>query len=191
MAWCLVKHRYNSALHLPGIAQWYSAGLRTGWSGVRVSAEAENFSLHHRTQTGSGAHPASYPMGTGGFFTGAKAAGSRSWPLTSTPSTRLHGAVLSKKNDRDKFTFTFLLDWQNIVSNKRSHLAHHKGKGKFVPVLLTEHHAMKAYWEQKYSSTHSLTSALDGGEWSVPRLGHFNPKGKNSWYPLARRLGGP
>jgi hypothetical protein len=27
-----------------------------------------NFSLHHRVQNGSGAHPASYPMGTGGLF---------------------------------------------------------------------------------------------------------------------------
>jgi len=33
--------------------------------------------------TGSGAHPASYPMGTGGSFLGGKAAGSWSWPLTS------------------------------------------------------------------------------------------------------------
>jgi len=27
--------------------------------------------------------------------------------------------------------------------------------------------------EWRYSSTHSLTSALDGGEWSVSRPGHF------------------
>jgi hypothetical protein len=27
--------------------------------------------------------------------------------------------------------------------------------------------------EWKYSSTHSLTSALDGGEWSASRLGRF------------------
>jgi len=33
--------------------------------------------------TGSGAHPASYSMGTGGFFPGSKAAGALSWPLTS------------------------------------------------------------------------------------------------------------
>jgi hypothetical protein len=45
-----------------------------------------------------------------------------------------------------------------------------KVKGKVVSVLpLTEHHAMKAYWEWRYSSTHSLTSALDGGEWSASR----------------------
>jgi hypothetical protein len=34
---------------------------------------------------------------------------------------------------------------------------------------------MKAYWEWRYSSTHSLTSALDGGEWSASRPGHFIP----------------
>jgi hypothetical protein len=30
--------------------------------------------------------------------------------------------------------------------------------------------------EWRYSSTHSLTSALDGGEWSASRPGHFTPK---------------
>jgi hypothetical protein len=51
-----------------------------------------------------------------------------------------------------------------------------KGKrnGKVVPVLfLTKHHAMKAYWEWRYSSTHSLTSALDGGKWSASRPSRF------------------
>jgi hypothetical protein len=38
----------------------------------------------------------------------------------------------------------------------------------------------------EYSSTHSLTSALDEGEWSASR-----PFGKNPQYPLYRRLGGP
>jgi hypothetical protein len=41
MAWCLVKHRNNFT-----------------------------FSLRHRIQTGSGAQPASYPMGIGGSFPG-------------------------------------------------------------------------------------------------------------------------
>jgi hypothetical protein len=54
------------------IAQWYRAGLRAGWSGVWVPAEAGNFSLHHRVQTGSGAHPASYPLGTKDSFPGVK-----------------------------------------------------------------------------------------------------------------------
>jgi len=38
-------------------------------------AEAGIFSLRHRIQTDSGAHSATYPMSTGGFFPGSKAAG--------------------------------------------------------------------------------------------------------------------
>jgi hypothetical protein len=33
----------------------------SGWSGVRVRAVAGNVSAHHRVQTGSRTHPASYP----------------------------------------------------------------------------------------------------------------------------------
>jgi hypothetical protein len=53
-----------------GLAQWYSAGLRTGLSGVRVAAGAGNFSLHHLVQTDPGAHIAFYPMGTRKSFPG-------------------------------------------------------------------------------------------------------------------------
>jgi hypothetical protein len=42
-----------------------------------------------------------------------------------------------------------------------------------------------------YSSTHFLTSALDGGEWSASRPGRFIPQVKSTWYSLDRRLGGP
>jgi len=41
------------------------------------------FSLSHRVQTGSGAHPASNVMGTGGSYYGGKVAVAWSWPLTS------------------------------------------------------------------------------------------------------------
>jgi hypothetical protein len=34
-----------------------------------------DFSLLHNVQTGSGAHPASYPVGTAAYFPGGKAAG--------------------------------------------------------------------------------------------------------------------
>jgi len=44
---------------------------------------AGHFSLRHRVQTASGAHPASYSMGIGGVFPRGKAAGAWSWPLTS------------------------------------------------------------------------------------------------------------
>jgi hypothetical protein len=44
----------------------------------------DNFSLHHRVQTGSSrAHPASYLIGTRDPFPGGKASGVWSWPLTS------------------------------------------------------------------------------------------------------------
>jgi hypothetical protein len=36
------------------------------------------------------------------------------------------------------------------------------------------------YWEWRYSSTHSLTSALDGGEWSASRPGCSTPRERAS-----------
>jgi hypothetical protein len=41
-------------------------------AGVRFPTEAEDFSSNLWVQTGSGAHPASYIMGTGGPFPGGK-----------------------------------------------------------------------------------------------------------------------
>jgi hypothetical protein len=35
---------------------------------------------------------------------------------------------------------------------------------------------MKTYEKRRYSSTHSLTSVLDGDEWSASRPGHFTHK---------------
>jgi hypothetical protein len=88
---CLViqKSRDSSV----GTALGY--GLENRGSGVRFSAGAGNFSLNHRVQNGSGAHPASYPMGTRSSFPGGKAAGAWSWPLTSIscPGQRMSGAI--------------------------------------------------------------------------------------------------
>jgi hypothetical protein len=50
-------------------------GLDDRGSRIRFPTGAGNFSLHHRLQNGSGAHPASYPMGNRGSFLGVKAAG--------------------------------------------------------------------------------------------------------------------
>jgi hypothetical protein len=51
-----------------GIAQWVYRRA-TFWAvRVRFPARMRNFSLLHDGQTGSGAHRASYPMGTGGAF---------------------------------------------------------------------------------------------------------------------------
>jgi hypothetical protein len=66
-----IKKRPDSSV---GIVLSY--GLDDRGSRVRFPAGAGNFSLHHRVQNGSGAHPTSYPMGTRGSFTGGKAAGS-------------------------------------------------------------------------------------------------------------------
>jgi hypothetical protein len=38
-------------------------------------SDGDDFSLLHSVQTGFGAHPASYTIGTGGSFSGGKAAG--------------------------------------------------------------------------------------------------------------------
>jgi hypothetical protein len=52
--------------------------------------------------------------------------------------------------------------------------------GRTMPWLslyfVTKHHAMKVYWEWRYSSTHFLTSALDGSESSASRPWRFTPK---------------
>jgi hypothetical protein len=67
-----------------GTAQLYSSGLRDEWPVVLVPAGSANFSLYHCFQTGSGAHPASYPMNTRGSSPDDKAAWAWRWPLTST-----------------------------------------------------------------------------------------------------------
>jgi len=72
--------------------------------------EAGNFSLHHRVQNGSGAHPASYPMGNRGSFPGVKRAvreADHSLPSSAEvkecvdlylhSQIRLHGMVLGLK----------------------------------------------------------------------------------------------
>jgi hypothetical protein len=59
MAWCLVKNRDNFTFTLP------------------LCLEG------HRVQIASGAHPASYLMGTGGSFPEDEAVGAWSWSLTS------------------------------------------------------------------------------------------------------------
>jgi hypothetical protein len=67
------KDNFKSRDSSVGIALGY--GLDDRSSKVRFPKGAGNFSLHHRIQNGSEAHPASYPMGTRGSFPGAKAVG--------------------------------------------------------------------------------------------------------------------
>jgi hypothetical protein len=67
-----------------------------------------DFSLHDRVQTGSGAPPASYPVGTWGSFPGVKRPGretdhsppsnaevKNAWSYTFAAPILLHGVVLS------------------------------------------------------------------------------------------------
>jgi hypothetical protein len=64
-----------------GIALGY--GLDDQGSRDQFPAGAGNFSLRHRVQNGSRAHPASYPMGTGAVSLGVKRPGREADHLTS------------------------------------------------------------------------------------------------------------
>jgi hypothetical protein len=66
----MVSHSRDSSV---GIELGY--GLDDRGSSVRFPAGAGNVSLHHGVQNSSGAHPASYPMGTRGSFPGGIATG--------------------------------------------------------------------------------------------------------------------
>jgi hypothetical protein len=74
-----------------------------------------------------------------------------------------------------------------LLSKHRGKIAHrqtretgvgHKcsGKGKVVPVLELSTTPWRRIGEWRYSSTHSLTSALGGGEWSASRPDRFTPR---------------
>jgi hypothetical protein len=101
-----------------GIATAY--GVDDWMIGIRFSAGAGNFTLRHRVQTGSGAHPASYPMDTGLFPWGLSGRGVKltihlnlmsmsknAWSYTYTPQYVFMSRYLVKH--RDYFTFTFYL----------------------------------------------------------------------------------
>jgi hypothetical protein len=82
-------------------------GLDDWAIGVRFPAGARDFSYSLFVQTGSGAHPASCAMGTGGSFPGGKARPGRdayhsphlvprssmSRSYTSSPPKRIHGVL--------------------------------------------------------------------------------------------------
>jgi hypothetical protein len=80
--WCSSRGPENGGsvdLRNVGILQHYhDRGSR-----IQFQAGAGSFGLHHRVQNDSGAHLASYQMGTRSSFLGGKAAGAWNWPLTS------------------------------------------------------------------------------------------------------------
>jgi hypothetical protein len=51
-----------------------------------------------------------------------------------------------------------------------------RGNGKVVSLLNLAPRHEGVLGERRYSSTHSLTSALSGGEWSASRPGRFTPE---------------
>jgi hypothetical protein len=55
---------------------------------------------------------------------------------------------------------------------------------------LTKYHAMKTYGGVEIQLDAFLTSALDGGEWSVHAAAALSP-GERPWYQLYRKLSGP
>jgi hypothetical protein len=107
-----------------GIATGY--GLDDRMNGIRFPAGPGNISLRHHVQTGSGTHPASYPMGNRGSFRGGEMGAAWKWPLISIwcRGQRMRGAVLPLLQyvimawclvkHREDFTllyFTFILIW--------------------------------------------------------------------------------
>jgi hypothetical protein len=78
-----IKKWVELYLHSPNTPSWCGAQLgehRGTWAGGlddqnSIPGRAGYFSLWHHVQTGSGAHTASYPMGTGGSLHGVKQPG--------------------------------------------------------------------------------------------------------------------
>jgi hypothetical protein len=66
----------------------------------------------------------------------------------------------------------------------------HKVKVK-LSLCLTKHHAMKTIGEWRYSSTHSLTSTLEGVEWPASRPSRFTPRERSPRTPWIGGWVGP
>jgi hypothetical protein len=98
--------------------------------------------------------------------------------------------ALQKKKKFCKFFFFTYVSFYDVSGYFRAHSFSGtvKGKGKGTTHLKTGHERSEG--EKRYSSTLSLTLALDGGGRSTPRPGRLTP-GKETRYPLYRRLGGP
>jgi hypothetical protein len=119
----------------PVTIQTRSLGLDDWVPRVRFPAGAGNFSLHHRVQNGSGAHPASYPVGTGRVLSlGIKrprseddpsppssAKAKNAWSYTSTPQYVFTAWCVVKHRDSFTYTFTFTcpLDREDAPRQKK------------------------------------------------------------------------
>jgi hypothetical protein len=110
-------------------------GLDDRGSRVRFPAGAGNFSLHHRLQNGSGAHPASYTVGTRGSFPGVKRPGCeadhsppssaevKEWVelfLHSLSKPSWRAAWLKKHRDNFTFLFIIMFNWSSSDNVRNS-----------------------------------------------------------------------
>jgi hypothetical protein len=70
----LLRHYIYVCIYIYTHTHTHTHTRATNWTtGGRSPAEAKYFSSNLRVQTGSEAHPASYPMSNGGSFPGGKA----------------------------------------------------------------------------------------------------------------------
>jgi hypothetical protein len=88
LLWNSVLHQYyltvpNVYFFEPGYCRQYGDWLWAGWLRGQSWSPGRAKNFLHIVQPGSGAHPASCPVGTGGSFPSGKAAGAWSWPLNS------------------------------------------------------------------------------------------------------------
>jgi hypothetical protein len=75
------------------------------------------------------------------------------------------------------YRFTYKPKIANLIVQQISYcMDSAKVKGKVFPVLQLSTTPWRHIGEFRYSSTQSLISALDGGEWSASRPGRFTPR---------------
>jgi hypothetical protein len=75
--------------HIPEDSDWLWAARPSGWS----SSPGRVNNILHVVETGSGAHPASYPMGAGGSFRGVKRQRPDATHLQLAPRSRKRGSI--------------------------------------------------------------------------------------------------
>jgi hypothetical protein len=150
----------NISYHLLDSSVGIETGLRAGWPGFDSHKEREEFSLLHSTQTGSGAHPAFYPMGVRGSFSRDRAAGAWSWPLT---SIWYWGQEWWNYTSTSPYVFMawYLINW---------------AQGIYLPMLQT---SIKSYSTLKRELENNV-SRKKVSTWKVSRL-------KSSWKSLLKK----
>jgi hypothetical protein len=139
----------------------------TGWTiGVRFLAEAGNFYFHHSVRNGSGAHPASYPMGTVSLSLEVKRPGreadhlppssagvKNAWHYSSTPPIRL-GAWSSTGRFITVLTRArhWSLSWSRCIQSTPFHLL------SLRSILILSHHLlMSSEWPHPFKFTDQIS----------------------------------